>query len=199
MHAALADIRDVLQDAPAPLDLPTVRRAAVAMVLDPALNVLLMQRAQRVGDPWSGHLSFPGGHVDPDDSGDLAAAIRETHEEVGLVLTQATFLGALTPISTVGRRIPQRVIAPFVFGVPELVGLVPNEEVAALHVLPLSDLLRGVGRTHFTFDLHDQSWRLPRVEFSGGRLWGLTLQIVDELLDRLDGQGLGLARPLETP
>lgn len=168
------------------------------MIVDPKFNVLLMQRAVRPGDPWSGHLSFPGGHVEDADADDLAAAIRETHEEIGLVLTPDQFLGALNPIQTVGRGVPRRVIAPFLFTVPHLPTVQPNDEVAAVHTIGLSPLLHGCGRSHFTLDYQQQAWELPQVQFSGGKLWGLTLQIVDDLLHRLDGRGTGLQRPTET-
>jgi len=46
-------------------------------------NLLLIRRADR-GDRWSNHLAFPGGHIDPADAGPLRAALRETHEELGI-------------------------------------------------------------------------------------------------------------------
>src|SRR5262245_33353929 len=53
--------RITLGDARPPAD--GKRRAAVAIVLhdEPAPRVLLMKRAERAGDPWSGHISLPGG------------------------------------------------------------------------------------------------------------------------------------------
>lgn len=50
-------------------------------------EVLFIKRAGRAGDRWSGHVALPGGKRDPQDADDLAAAIRETKEEVGLDLT----------------------------------------------------------------------------------------------------------------
>lgn len=50
-------------------------------------EVLFIKRAGRAGDKWSGHTALPGGKRDPKDADDLAAAIRETKEEVGLDLT----------------------------------------------------------------------------------------------------------------
>jgi 8-oxo-dGTP pyrophosphatase MutT (NUDIX family) len=50
-------------------------------------EVLFIKRAGRAGDRWSGHTALPGGKRDPTDADDLAAAIRETKEEVGLDLT----------------------------------------------------------------------------------------------------------------
>ncbi|MBA3258253.1 MAG: NUDIX domain-containing protein, partial [Gemmatimonadales bacterium] len=61
--------------------------AAVALVLVPDPDsVLLIRRAERTGDPWSGHMALPGGRRDSEDSDLIATAIRETAEEVGLQL-----------------------------------------------------------------------------------------------------------------
>ncbi|MEZ5557393.1 MAG: hypothetical protein R3E86_02440, partial [Pseudomonadales bacterium] len=51
------------------------RQAAVAVILrevpaagDCQTEILFIQRAQKDGDPWSGHMAFPGGHLDPTDA-----------------------------------------------------------------------------------------------------------------------------------
>ncbi|MEO0602990.1 MAG: CoA pyrophosphatase, partial [Myxococcota bacterium] len=151
-------------------------------------------RAEHEGDPWSGHLSFPGGRVEPDDPDALHAAIRETHEEIGLVLAPDQVLGQLDDLSTrpVRRHL---VIESFVFYVPEVGELTPNHEVQAVHRVPLEDLLAGVGRSQFAFTWREQTMDLPCVDVDGRRLWGLTLRLVDDLLNRLDGRGIGLERP----
>lgn len=43
---------------------PLMQRSAVALILkviEGELNVLMIKRADRAGDPWSGHMAFPGG------------------------------------------------------------------------------------------------------------------------------------------
>src|SRR4051812_5040072 len=62
------------------------RRAAVAVVLHDR-RVLLMKRAERAGDPWSGHISLPGGGYQASDGDLRVTAIRETREELGVELT----------------------------------------------------------------------------------------------------------------
>jgi 8-oxo-dGTP pyrophosphatase MutT (NUDIX family) len=49
-------------------------------------EVLFIKRAGRAGDRWSGHTALPGGKRDPEDADDVAAAVRETREEIGLDL-----------------------------------------------------------------------------------------------------------------
>ncbi|KAK3255750.1 hypothetical protein CYMTET_35083, partial [Cymbomonas tetramitiformis] len=82
------------------LSLPGSRRAAVAMILRPCrssqgdgdipgeVELLLLKRASRTGDPWSGNVCLPGGHVEPKETL-VQAAIRETKEETGLDLDVA--------------------------------------------------------------------------------------------------------------
>jgi 8-oxo-dGTP pyrophosphatase MutT (NUDIX family) len=55
----------------------------VPIVLRPALTVLLTQRSPDLRS-HAGQISFPGGRVDPGDSGPLACALREAQEEIGL-------------------------------------------------------------------------------------------------------------------
>lgn len=92
-------------------------RAAVAMVLRERAHgpeVLLIERAEIEGDPWSGHMAFPGGRLDGGESVEDAAR-RETHEEVGLSLHDAKPLGRLDDLT--GRRSATSglVISAFVF------------------------------------------------------------------------------------
>lgn len=85
-----------------------------------ALELLFIQRAKRPGDPWSGHIAFPGGRREDADEGDLGTAVRETKEELGLDLSdsnQFRLLGRLDdeaiPVSKRGRQ--GGVLSPFVF------------------------------------------------------------------------------------
>lgn len=168
------------------LDPPGARRAAVALVLSPALDVLFIRRSERAGDPWSGHMALPGGRVEPEDAGPRAAAVRETHEEVGLDLSGARFLGPLDELSSPVRKGREPlVISPFAFALEARRPLRPNEEVAEVHWLGLPGLLAGEGRG--TFDLRWQGRTVPMPILRAGTadIWGLTLRIVDDLVGRL--------------
>jgi len=94
---SLLDAADLSSSHPAG---PT-RRAAVFALLVPRehTNLLLIRRADR-GDPWSNHLAFPGGHLEPTDSSALAAAYRETEEETGIPPDAITCLGELGHFQT---------------------------------------------------------------------------------------------------
>ncbi|ETV78353.1 hypothetical protein, variant 1 [Aphanomyces astaci] len=62
-------------------------------------------------DTWSGHMAFPGGRTNEGEA-DLAAAIRETHEEIGLHLNETHVVGRLNDRPVYYGR---TVAAPFVF------------------------------------------------------------------------------------
>lgn len=194
MPVSLSQLRDALAPAPFRVQYEGASFASVAAVLLPGNDLLFMQRAHRHGDPWSGHLSFPGGKVERADPSTLAAAVRETREELGLHLPEHSFLGELDETPTVN-PLPRMIIRAYLFALDELPELTPNEEVASVHTLSLRDLLLGRGRGEMTFDFRGHPVVMPEVRFDGVHLWGLTLRIVDDLLHRIDGRGIGLDRP----
>lgn len=188
-------LRQVLDAPTTPLAHPGGARAAVAAVFSHDLELLFMQRATVPGDPWSGHISFPGGRAEPGDPSLLHTAIRETREELGLDLERGEVLGRLDDVSTVS-GLPPMVVQPWVFLVPDFGELAPNREVAAVHRVHLETLLSDHGRSTFQLDFRGHPVTMPRIvdPFPGAFLWGMTLRMVDGLLDRLDGRGIGLAR-----
>jgi len=193
LSCSLHDVRAALQRPPRRLRIPGSRHAAVAAVLTPELDLLFMLRSTREGDPWSGHVSFPGGRVEPTDPSPLDAAIRETHEELGLHLDRTMLLGELDHVPTIG-PLPPMVIHPFVFAVQQPPTYRLNHEVVSVHPLSLDALLDDQERGPMPWRWKGFEITLPRVDFDGVRLWGLTLRMVDDLLDRLDGRGKGLVR-----
>src|SRR5215470_16570624 len=88
-----------------------VKQAAVALILRQHLGsaeLLMIQRAIRRGDHWSGNLALPGGRRQVDDLCLLFTAIRETREEVGVDLAEGgEVLGHLETITTRNPLIPQ--------------------------------------------------------------------------------------------
>ena len=81
--------------------------AAVALVLREHasdLELLFIQRAKHPKDPWSGHMAFPGGRMDPGDPDGKGAARRETLEELALDLERdGELLGRLSDLHVYGR------------------------------------------------------------------------------------------------
>ena len=127
--------------------------ASVAMILaggprDPAM--LFIERATRFGDPWSGHMAFPGGRVESEDADPRRTAERETFEEVGIDLGAGELLGRLD--DQAGRRAGAaagRAIAGYVYHLPEPAPAVPSPEVEEALWVPSSALLEPGNRVDY--------------------------------------------------
>ena len=176
------------------------RQAAVAIVVKDAStgsDVMLIKRATVEGDPWSGHMAFPGGHRDPTDKSLRAAAVRETLEETGVSLENAELLGQLSAQIAAPRGRPiNMVVVPFVFAIDETPQLAPNHEVEEVVWGPLHEM--------FDQSLHTTEHRLlggQRTPFNGYRLngrhfvWGLTYRTLQTLFGALDSDYLPPAEP----
>lgn len=161
-----------------------LRPAAVLLplVVHPGHYRLLLTRRASNLRRQPGDISFPGGAIDPKDATPLAAALRESHEEVGLAPGDVTLLGQLDERDTVtGFR-----ITPFVGAVQGPYPFKANHEVAELMEVPLDALTAPSvlrvekrrfpdGRTrdvfHYQWGKHD--------------IWGITGRLVNELLKLL--------------
>jgi 8-oxo-dGTP pyrophosphatase MutT (NUDIX family) len=161
-------------------------RAGVAAVLRfaPATEVLLMERAARPGDRWSGHISLPGGREASSDPDLLATAVRETREEVGLDLARhGDYLGRLDGIRAVARGQPlSMVIVPHVFACEDCPELVLGEEAVGTFWLPLAEAASGRLDDTYKYKLGPATWKLPCWRYQGHTVWGLTYQMLSQLL-----------------
>lgn len=166
------------------------RRSAVAAVLrdpGPGAEVLLIRRTERAGDPWSGHMAMPGGRSDPEDADDLATAIRETREEVGVNLaTHGRFIGSLDDLPTLGRlSASNMVVAPMVFVLDRDPGPLEldEREVAEALWAPLDPMALGHAASDFVYTHEGVDMRFPAFNHDGRIVWGLTYRILTTLLD----------------
>lgn len=164
-----------------------VKRSAVALVLREhadELEVLMIKRAEREGDPWSGHMGFPGGRMDPDDITGIRTAERETLEELGVDLEKAGHcIGRLSDLVSrphSGRR--PMVVSPYVYRLHTPVGITPNHEVAEAVWVPLVFLMDHSNRERMEWRRGKLALNLPCYFYGGRRIWGMSLAMLDELL-----------------
>ncbi|MBV1887170.1 MAG: CoA pyrophosphatase [Parvibaculaceae bacterium] len=122
---------------------PITRQAAVALIVLPDPEVpqkasLLLTRRATTLNTHKGQWALPGGRQDEGETLQQAA-MRESHEEVGLDLRPADCLGQLDSYPTRSGYL----ITPFVFW-PErtLIPKASPQEVASLHYIPLSEAHR---------------------------------------------------------
>jgi 8-oxo-dGTP pyrophosphatase MutT (NUDIX family) len=184
---SIEEIRSALSGhEPATLPPQPQHHAAVAMVLregDGVLEVLFIERAQREGDPWSGHMAFPGGRIDSGDAHARDAAERETLEEVGVNLADAEVLGRLDDLRGRHAGGPERVglISAFVYHAPDPEPLRPNWEVEQAFWFPLRSLLEAERRVGYSLT-RAGGLRFPGIlvgEPERHVVWGLTYRFLE--------------------
>ena len=173
------------------------RQAAVAIILREApmdsaeqTEVLFIQRAERPGDPWSGQMAFPGGHREDSDSSLQAAAMRETHEEIGLSLANADYLGALNHQQAQPRgRVLNMLIAPHVFVTQDTPNFTPNREVAEVVWAPLPTLASNTLHDTETLKMAGKPIIFNGYRLRGGHfVWGLTYRILKSFFTAVDSK-----------
>jgi 8-oxo-dGTP pyrophosphatase MutT (NUDIX family) len=142
------------------------------------LLLLLTRRASNLRRQ-PGDISFPGGAIDATDPNPLAAALRESEEEVALQRSDVVVLGQMDERETVtGFR-----VSPFVGSVKGPYKFEPNHEVAELILVPLNDL-RQPGLLEIERRRHrGETIPVYHYFYKGYDIWGITGRIIKELLD----------------
>jgi 8-oxo-dGTP pyrophosphatase MutT (NUDIX family) len=189
-EASLAEIRRALQRyTPQRLGDDAVARAGVAMVLrvdGGDAEMLLIQRAERHGDPWSGHVALPGGRRQPGDADVVRTALRETKEEVGIDLERdASVFGPLDDLVAVARDRPiGLVISPVVCALERSADLVlDHREVVAAVWVPLRELRRSEARATYRRTSSGFEADFPALRYRDLTIWGLTYRIIESFFE----------------
>jgi len=139
-----------------------------------------MKRVERLGDPWSGHISLPGGGHHPHDADLLATAIRETHEELGIDLTGARLLGNLPRLQPFTSGPMGVEVTPFVFLTQAAVEPQPGPEAESAFWLPIELAASGALDDTYTYPGTERTF--PSWRYESFTIWGLTWRILSDLL-----------------
>jgi 8-oxo-dGTP pyrophosphatase MutT (NUDIX family) len=158
-----------------------LRLAAVAIIIrdKDSPSVLMIRRAERQGDPWSGQVAFPGGKMQEGDASARATAVRETYEEVGIDLEKAAdFLGyAEATVTHTGTM----EVVPAAFLLKDEVRVKPNEEVASHRWIKLDEMLAPRSRSVYRLNREGMELSMPAYSVEDYVVWGLTYRIVSTL------------------
>ena len=190
--SSIEQIRSRLSDPePAP-SAPSARRASVAIVLagdSEARSVCFVERASRPGDPWSGDVAFPGGWAKHEDESLRAAAMRETHEEIGLALADTHHVGDIAPMRIPRVRSGLGLLGTSVFYVGESrPGLrLEQREIADAFWVPIAHLHHPDNRTVVHWSRSGPPRPRPAIMFDGRVIWGLTYRVLVRFSNLMTG------------
>lgn len=180
-------IKQVQAHEPRVLGFEQLATAAVLVAItdqkDP--EVILTLRSSEL-PTHKGEVAFPGGKTEIFDVNYTATALREAHEEIGLMPESVYVIGEL-----------DQVVSRYGFLVTPILGIVPadvvlneeSREIDSVFRVPLKFFLDGQP------DQIDQfgSFRGPRWYFESYTIWGLTAVMLAELFNRFYGAEFDLA------
>jgi 8-oxo-dGTP pyrophosphatase MutT (NUDIX family) len=140
--------------------------------------LVLTKRAEHLNH-HSGQIAFPGGRVDAADAGELEAALRESHEEIGIHPRDVRILGRLDQIN-----------AAYGFLVTPFVGVIPPSyefqinpaETAAVASVPIAALMQPPNCTVDDF-LSPRGYPSYHFYVNGWDVWGVTARIIVQFLE----------------
>ena len=164
---------------------PAEAAVLVGLVPRPQGTQVLLTRRNDGLRHHGGQVSFPGGRIDAGDGGILAAALRETQEEIALPPEQIAPLGFLDPFTTIsGFRVVPTVAVIDPAATPK-----PNpDEVADVFEVPLAYLMAPNNLRRVEMDYRGRRRVVLEYGWPGQRIWGATAAILFNLRQRLEGQ-----------
>ncbi len=143
------------------------------------LEALLIQRAERKGDPWSGQVGLPGGRSKVSDRSIKGTVEREVAEEVGIDLSRVgRELGPLT-VGQPMRRSEMRV-QPWVYLLSDKPPVIIGSEVRSTFWTSMSHL----PSSRSTTDVYIRDgWKTVECFMVDGKIvWGYTYRVLNEFL-----------------
>jgi 8-oxo-dGTP pyrophosphatase MutT (NUDIX family) len=153
----------------------------VAVTDRPAPGVILTQRTATLRR-HAGQIAFPGGRIDPEDDGPIAAALREAEEEIALPRSVVEVIGT----SDRYRTITGFDVTPVIGVVPPDLTLVPHEaEVADVFEVPLDFLLDHANHRRVAAEWQGQMRHYYEINWADRRIWGATAAMIVNLGQRL--------------
>src|SRR5262249_34442163 len=156
-----------------------VRPIRPAAVLVPIVarevpTILLTQRAAHLPD-HAGQISFPGGKIEPEDASPLAAALRETEEEIGL---ERRFVGPIGYLDLYMTTLGYRIVPTIARIAPDFRLDLNRAEVDDAFEVPLEFLMAEENHK-----LHRREWKgmtrtVYAIQFGERYIWGVTAGIL---------------------
>lgn len=171
---------------PRKLDHPTASAAAVLLLIhshDGEPHVIFTERTNHV-EHHKGQMCFPGGACDDGDDDCVQTAIRETHEEIGVLPEHVRVVGCLDDMLTVSNFRVTPIVAVLEAGAPYPYSINDNEVSRVIEV-PLSFLLEEGNMELEVREHQGREVLVPAFTYEGHRIWGATARMLHQLIELL--------------
>lgn len=145
------------------------KRAAVGIIRH-GEETLLIRRKFFPGDPWAGHIAFPGGHVHANETVEQGL-LREIREEVELELAEFQIIGKMEPLHPF--RAPDLLVYPMIIDADDLGKARSGPEVDDIKVVNIRDFVEKPNPEN----------GFPSLDYGGWVVWGLTYRIIKNYLN----------------
>ena len=150
------------------------------------MEILLIQRAEREGDPWSGQIALPGGRRQSEDATLQDTAVRETLEETGVNLAEHGYvLGTLDELRPRTPVLPPIIVTPFVAVASGDVPLQISDELADAFWVPWSTFADPTRVDESTVNVRGAPWKVTSYLVGERVVWGMTERMLRQLAERL--------------
>jgi 8-oxo-dGTP pyrophosphatase MutT (NUDIX family) len=157
--------------------------AVLVAVVDHVSPTVILTERPKTMRKHPGQISFPGGRIDPEDDGPVAAALREAEEEIALPRGSVEVIG----VADLYRTITGFEVTPIVGVIPPGLDLEPQPgEVAAMFEAPLHYLLDPRHQVVRTAEWQGRERSYYEIEWEGRRIWGATAAMIVNLSRRLE-------------
>lgn len=159
------------------------KKACVLLLLyweDNHINLPLIVRPQ-TATTHSGQVAFPGGRYEEEDKNFIRTALRETEEEIGVVVGESQVIGKLSEIYIPPSNYLVYPIVAYLESKPRFEA--NHREVAEILQIRLEDLQNANTRKIKETVWHNQKVDLPYYDLHHQTIWGATAMIIAEFLE----------------
>ncbi|MGM0550335.1 MAG: NUDIX hydrolase [Bacteroidota bacterium] len=128
----------------------------------------------------SGQIAFPGGQAEEQDHTLLETALRETHEEIGIIVPPSEVVGKLTNLYI---PVSDFFVSPYVacLKTPPQNYIPDPAEVGQVLEIPLEELFAPDNQIQQEIKVRDTTLQAPAYQPYGHTIWGATAMILAEL------------------
>ncbi|MHA3061816.1 CoA pyrophosphatase [Acinetobacter sp. ANC 4636] len=155
---------------------PAQAAVLIAITKEDDPKVLLTRRSKHLNQ-HAGEVSFPGGKRDPEDSSNIAVALREAHEETALNPYDVELIGDLPMLQSKSGLS----VKPVVGLIPAQVDLVAQPtEIDRIFFVSLQELMETPTQPH-AVQYQQQTLYFPSMHVEQEIVWGLTARMLVSL------------------